>query len=125
MGELQRNIELKARCSDLEQARAAALRLGARDAGSQNQIDTYFSVPNGRLKLREIQGQRAELIWYEREDRAGARESRYHVVPISNADELKLILAAACGMRGRVIKRRQVYLYCNVRIHLDTVESLG
>ena len=34
-------------------------------------------------------------------------------------------MGAACGVRGKVVKRRQIYLYHNVRIHLDTVEGLG
>jgi len=123
--ELQRNIELKAQCTDLERARSAIVQLGARDAGVQHQIDTYFNVLQGRLKLREINGERAELIWYERSDQAAARDSRYRIVQVSNPQELAAVLTDACGVRGRVIKRRHVYLYHNVRIHLDVVEKLG
>ena len=59
-----RNIELKCQCRDLKAAIATVLKLSPLvDAGLQHQIDTYFFVPHGRLKLREIVGVRAELIW--------------------------------------------------------------
>src|ERR1044071_549990 len=125
MSEARRNIELKARCGDLIGAREVALRLGARDGGVQNQIDTYFNVSHGRLKLREIDGERAELISYDRADVACGRDSWYRIVAVVSPRELAESLGAACGVRGKVVKRRQIYLYHNVRIHLDTVEGLG
>ncbi len=69
----RKNIELKARCADLGAAREAALVAGARVVGVLNQIDTYFVVPHGRLKLREINGERAELIQYDRDNDPNAR----------------------------------------------------
>jgi len=120
-----RNIELKARCRDLAAAEAAARRLDVRDAGVQEQIDTYFHCQRGRLKLREIVGVRAELIWYDRSNEARSRQSDYRLVAVPNADELKATLAAACGVRGEVRKHRHVLLWHNVRIHLDRVDDLG
>jgi adenylate cyclase class IV len=122
---LRKNIELKARCGDLASARNAIQPLSLTDTGIMHQIDTYFRVPNGRLKLREIVGVRAELIWYDRSNEARSRKSEYRLTPISHPDELKASLAAAMGMRGQVEKHRQVLLWHNVRIHLDQVESLG
>jgi hypothetical protein len=49
--DMRRNIELKARCPNLAAARAAALRVGATPVGVLEQLDTYFRVPHGRLKL--------------------------------------------------------------------------
>jgi predicted adenylyl cyclase CyaB len=42
-------------------------------------------------------------------------------------DELpvKSILKEYLGVRGVVKKKRELYLYENVRIHLDTVKGLG
>jgi adenylate cyclase class 2 len=122
-----RNIEIKARCGDLDAARAAAQSLGAEPAGTVNQLDTYFRVPNGRLKLREINGERAELIWYVRPDHADARASDYSIVPVTPdaVGSLKRTLATALTVRGEVRKRRELWLWHNVRIHLDTVEHLG
>jgi len=121
-----RNIELKTRCRDLAAALAIVRTMSPIvDAGVQHQIDTYFHVPNGRLKLREIVGVRSELIWYDRSNEATTRKSDYRLTPISHPDELKASLAAALGTRGEVKKRRHVLLWHNVRIHLDEVESLG
>ena len=121
----RRNLELKARYPDLAAARAVVGRLGARSAGVELQTDTYFPVPHGRLKLREIQGQAAVLIWYDRPDLSEARLSAYHLVPVADAAVLKAALTAALGIRGAVHKRREIYLWHNVRIHLDEVARLG
>jgi len=121
-----RNIELKCQCRDLKAAIATVLKLSPLvDAGLQHQIDTYFFVPHGRLKLREIVGVRAELIWYDRSDEARSRQSDYRLTPITHPAELKASLAAGLGVRGEVVKRRHVLLWHNVRIHLDEVEGLG
>jgi predicted adenylyl cyclase CyaB len=120
-----RNLELKARYAELTAARLAVGRLGARPAGVELQTDTYFPVPHGRLKLREIQDQPAVLIAYERPDQSEARLSTYHLVPVADVLALKAALAAALGVRGAVHKRRAIYLWQNVRIHLDEVAELG
>jgi adenylate cyclase class 2 len=122
---LLRNIELKARCRDLSAAAAALRPLDVKDGGAMEQIDTYFSAPKGRLKLREIVGVRAELIWYNRADEAHIRNSDYWLVPVPDAQKLKTALTSALGARRRIRKRRQVYLWHNVRIHLDEVDELG
>jgi predicted adenylyl cyclase CyaB len=122
---LLRNIELKARCRDLAAATAAALTLSPRDTGSMRQIDTYFHVPHGRLKLREIVGVKSELIWYDRADAAVSRQSEYRLTPITHPEELRTSLAAAMGISVEVRKVRHVLLWHNVRIHLDEVDGLG
>ena len=124
-GEPRRNIELKSRVGDLVAAREAALRLGARDAGVLEQTDTYFHCADGRLKLRETVGRPAELIAYARPDHAEARASDYYLVPVENPGPLKAGLAATLGVRVVVVKRRQLLLWRNVRIHLDDVRGLG
>jgi predicted adenylyl cyclase CyaB len=121
----RRNLELKARCADPRAAAAAATALGAIGQGTLVQTDTYFQVSQGRLKLREHENARAELIWYARSDSVEFRESDYHVVPVPNPAELKIVLESALGLRGQVRKRRELYLWHNVRIHLDQVEQLG
>ena len=46
------NIEIKARCSKPDRVRAFLRAAGADFKGIDHQIDTYFRVPTGRLKLR-------------------------------------------------------------------------
>ena len=62
----RRNVELKARDPDPEATLARALRAGATDHGVIRQRDTYFAVPQGRLKLREEEPGGARLISYRR-----------------------------------------------------------
>lgn len=120
-----RNLELKARTTDLDAARKTATRLATKQLGRQHQVDTYFHCNRGRLKLRQIDGLSAELVWYARADRRGPKTSDYRLVPIANPETLKSALSAALGVRGVVEKRREVFLYYNVRIHLDEVVGLG
>jgi adenylate cyclase class IV len=47
------NVEIKAVCSDPTSVRRYLIENGADFRGHDNQSDTYFNVPNGRLKLRE------------------------------------------------------------------------
>ncbi len=121
----ERNLELKARCPNSEAARAAIRALDLRDAFTEHQTDTYFRVPSGRLKLREIDGQAALLLFYDRADEAAARISYYRRAPIVDVAATKALLEAALGIRGVVVKRREIYLWYNVRIHLDDVAGLG
>lgn len=121
----RRNIELKSKCRDLTEARDASLQLGAREAGLLDQTDTYFHCTIGRLKLRETAGRAAELIAYARADHVEVRGSDYHVAPVESPGPLKRGLASALGVRLVVVKRRELLLWHNVRIHLDEVEGLG
>ena len=120
-----RNIELKARLADYAAAQQVAAAIATKRLGTQHQIDTYFDCRHGRLKLRQIDGLRAELVWYARADQEGPRASDYQVVPLQNPETLKGALAAALGIRTVVEKRREIFLYHNVRIHLDDVAGLG
>ena len=120
-----RNIELKARCRELRHARKVFLEMGAREAGVLIQTDTYFRVPNGRLKLREIESEHCELIWYDRPNNAESRTSTYFLVRVPDPTGMKLTLTAALGVRGQIRKRRELLLWHNVRIHLDEVDDLG
>ena len=123
----RRNIELKARCPDLNRARAAAESVGATFSGVLKQTDTYYCAQHGRLKLREINDDRAELIWYFRPQHAEARPSDYHItpIPLESVAALKVTLTSALRVRGIVSKRRELWLWHNVRIHLDEVDELG
>jgi len=125
----RRNIELKVRRPNARESGQTLGAMGAHLADSMTQSDTYLHASTGRLKLREIRREEgdevAELIWYERADASTYRDSNYLVVPVSDAALLKQALSAAYGTRGVVRKRREVWLYHNVRVHLDQVDGLG
>jgi homotetrameric cytidine deaminase len=119
------NVELKARDSDPDGTAARCLALGAEDNGVLEQRDTYFMARRGRLKLREEAGG-DELIAYRRNDAFEASESRYVLAPASAPGELAEALDAALGPPVIVVsKRRRLFLWDGVRIHLDDVEGLG
>jgi homotetrameric cytidine deaminase len=118
-------VELKATDPDPERSLQIALDLGAEDRGVLVQRDTYFRVPEGRLKLREETPGGAVLIQYAREDRPEARESRYRITPVEDPATLMTSLADALGTLAVVEKERRLLLWEGVRIHLDTVEGLG
>jgi len=120
-----RNLELKAVDPDPAATRAAALAHGAEPAGRLRQRDTYFHAVQGRLKLREIEGETAELIAYGRADRSGPTVSTYRIVPVFDPDALAAALDDALGTRVIVEKERTLLLWRNVRIHLDRVAHLG
>ena len=131
MTALSRNIELKARLTSLEDARSVCGEL-AEFSGIERQVDTYFQCRHGRLKLRErrLEAQPAapsddQLVWYLRPDDDAVRASDYLLLPVNDSAALKSVLAAALGVLVVVEKRREIFLYRNVRIHLDRVEQLG
>jgi adenylate cyclase class 2 len=47
------NVEIKARCDELDRIRNILKELRADFKGTDHQIDTYFRVPSGRSKVRE------------------------------------------------------------------------
>jgi predicted adenylyl cyclase CyaB len=123
-----KNIEIKARIRDVASATQTADDLcGCGPAAVLHQVDTYFSVPSGRLKMREFgdDGPPGELIYYQRPDVPGPRASEYLIAPVSDPDELKAVLGAALGVAVIVRKTRTLYLHGHTRIHLDEVDGLG
>ncbi len=131
---MNRNIEIKAVCDDLGRVRATAQELAAKAAGLEEQCDTYFKTARGRLKLRRrllrtvghgAEEEQFELIWYQRPDSTTAKGSNYHLTRVIDGAELRRLLADGMGILVEVRKRRTVYLWRDVRIHLDEVEQLG
>jgi adenylate cyclase, class 2 len=104
---------------------AVCKALGAQAHGVLIQRDTYFYAPHGRLKLREEEGATPHLIAYERPDQAGQRASSYWIAHVDRVDEMKATLSSALGIKVVVAKRRCLFLWKEVRIHLDEVEGLG
>ncbi|MHB2150140.1 class IV adenylate cyclase [Calditrichota bacterium LG25] len=122
---MSQNIEIKAHFADLEKGRLKAEALGARFAGNDHQIDTYFKVERGRLKLRQSALSGNFLIPYLRPDDHSAKKSDYLLLPVENAQSARNLLAQMFGIRLIVEKERTIYLWENVRIHLDCVKGLG
>lgn len=119
------NLEIKARCKDLDAAQQRARELATAHVGVDEQTDTYFVTRSGRLKLRESSLSGGQLIPYRRPDQPGPKRSDYLVIPIERPTALKALLAEVLGVHRVVRKQREIFLVDNVRIHLDRVDGLG
>jgi adenylate cyclase class 2 len=124
---LPRNLEIKSRVDDLVATEETAQAIGAEYRGIARQVDTYFCAERGRLKLREIDHEKAELIYYVRSEKNIRRWSEYEVFPVlvGDAGKLKAMLSRSIGVAAVVSKRRRLYMFENARIHIDTVDHLG
>ena len=118
------NFEFKAPLRNEKHIRAVLKEQRAKFVGTDHQVDTYFCVPHGRLKVREGDIENA-LIFYERPNRQGARASQVHMLELPPENPVKSILSAALGVLAVVDKRREIYFVDNVKIHLDRVRTLG
>ena len=116
------NIEVKAHAADWERQLALAASFGAK-AETLTQEDTFFTCPNGWLKLRE--SGTATLIFYRRPSSKLPKASEYNIVDVSQPAGLKDVLAQAYGREKTVRKRRLLFLYDETRLHFDEVEGLG
>jgi adenylate cyclase class IV len=128
---MARNIEIKARLDadggplDLAAVATRAAAVADGPPAWIEQDDTFFHAAHGRLKLRTFADGTGELIAYERADAEGPKASDYVRVAAPEPAALRHALARACGVRGRVRKRRQLWMAGATRIHLDRVEGLG
>ncbi len=119
-------LELKAKVKSLHVIRLKLRDLRARHVGTFHQIDTYFTNPKGRLKLREIQGKKkAELIFYERENITGPKKSEVMILEIQEPEPFKLFCQRVLTKRIVIEKKREIYKYKGTQIHLDHVKGLG
>jgi adenylate cyclase, class 2 len=118
------NVEIKARCTNSNRIEAFLKNQNARFVGIDHQIDTYFNTPNGRLKLREGNIENA-LIYYNRNNQAGPKQSDIILHPVTEGVSLKEILTQTLGVKVVVDKKRKIYFIENVKFHIDKVEGLG
>jgi len=120
-----KNLEIKAKCIDFNGIKQVLINIRAKYKGVLNQTDTYFPVKQGRLKMRVINSKQYELIYYYRANRKSERYSNYEIVNIINGKEMLSLLSRSLNLLCVVRKKRELYIYENVRIHLDTVQNLG
>ncbi|UCG02149.1 MAG: class IV adenylate cyclase [Candidatus Heimdallarchaeota archaeon] len=120
------NIEFKAQCNDPEKIKKILTSRNADYKGLDRQVDTYFKVNTGRLKLREGDIEKA-LIFYSRKDTKEPKQSNVTLFPVdSNSSTLlKEILVKSLGVLVIVSKQRSIYFIDNIKFHIDTVEELG
>jgi len=118
------NIEIKAISSNHETIRETLKSKNAEFKGIDHQIDTYFKVENGRLKLREGNIEN-KLIHYQRENKEGPKQSDVTLFKSDPKSSLKDILTKSLGILVIVDKIREIYFIDNVKFHIDIVKNLG
>jgi len=118
------NIEIKAKSNNQDLVRVTHKSNNADFKGTDHQIDTYFKVSNGRLKLRKgnIENQ---LIFYDRENKQDPKKSDIALFKTESNISLKEVLIKSLGVLVVVDKQREIYFIDNVKFHIDTVKDLG
>ena len=118
------NIEIKARTNQQNKIKAILIERNADFKGVDHQIDTYFNVAFGRLKLREGTIEN-NLIHYQRPNQAGPKKSEVTLYRSDPESTLKEVLTNALGIMKVIDKHRSIYFIDNVKFHLDEVKGLG
>jgi adenylate cyclase class 2 len=118
------NVEIKARTNKADFVREYLRKAGADFKGTDLQTDTYFNVPLGRLKLRQGKIEN-NLIWYERANQEGPKQSNFKLIPVQDGAALQEILQHALGIKVTVTKTREIYYINNIKFHIDELEGLG
>jgi len=118
-------VEAKAKATNLQSCRTLLRRMGGKRVGSFRQLDTYFAVPKGRLKIRESDRRGSLLVYYVRENIRGPKISDVYLAPLSDAKAVKTILSQVLGVGCVVKKKREIFRLRGIQVHLDHVEGLG
>jgi adenylate cyclase class IV len=109
---MPRNVEIKASVPDFDDFLIRVKNLSGEEGTVIEQEDTFFNVPQGRLKLRVLQvkvslqtilnlesllkpntllqGTPSQLIFYERPNADGPKVSDFHISEVNNPDQLKV-----------------------------------
>jgi len=118
------NIEMKARCFHPQKVEAFLFAQGAEFIGTDYQKDTYFHVPEGRLKLRQGNIEN-NLIFYRRENVAGVKQSDFMLTPVADGAAMERLLQQSLGIKVIVEKQRKIFYIDNIKFHIDVVKGLG
>ncbi len=118
-----KNVEYKAELRDPDLARSILRALRATRILEFGQVDTYFRIPDGRLKRRETDDEPPEWIFYHRPNQSGPKVSDFTILDEEHA--LERFGREPLPVWVVVRKKRDLWMRGSVRIHLDDVEGLG
>ncbi len=122
---MKNNYEIKYPIRDYRKVKNVLNTLTHFSRHTEEQSDIYFKVKKGRLKLRIINNDSGHLIYYERGESSGKRISKYIISKTADFTELIDILKRQFEILISVHKIREIFIFENVRIHLDNVRLLG
>ncbi len=119
------NLEIKCRLNNFRFVRKRISEIKRIVCLKEKQTDVYYNVKKGRLKLRIINNERGNLVFYERREKTSRRISNYLISETESFKELDEILRSQFEVLAIVHKQRNIFLQNNIRIHLDTVKGIG
>ncbi|PIO60359.1 hypothetical protein TELCIR_18146, partial [Teladorsagia circumcincta] len=82
---MSRNVEIKAKVRNRDEIIRLARELTGKEPAVLQQQDVFYNSPEGRLKMRTVEEDevaRSELIWYDRPDIAGPKESKFYKLDV-------------------------------------------
>ena len=120
---MAKNLEIKLSLDSHEDVKAILIENKCKRSGVLNQKDTYYEWKKGLLKLRSVNGV-YEFIKYNRDESGADRWSDYTILNISD-ETAETFFKEVLEVETIVMKKRELYLYKNTRIHLDEVDKLG
>jgi len=117
------NLELKTKIPDRTKILTRINRMGATYQDKMNQLDYYLRIGENKEKIREINKKIVEYIIYRRPEKKGVKDSDYTIKRIffKQKNDLLKQKHPLCIVN----KIRQLWMYGNTRIHLDSVSGLG
>jgi adenylate cyclase, class 2 len=116
------DVNVKARCRHPEKIQSILEEKGASFLGEDFQVDTFYEVEEGKMKLRE--GTIENLIThYLREEIEGEWRTRVFVYELFPAEAKKEQLLGHLHELGQVKKWRKIFFIDNVKFHLDRFEN--
>lgn len=122
---MKKNYEIKCRIDDKKKLSELKKALSEYIHSVEKQTDIYYKTSNGRLKLRIINDTSGSLIQYNRAEKKNKRISKYTISKTNDFREIDFILRKQFEVFIKVVKKRDIYIDKNVRVHLDKVKDLG
>ncbi len=120
------NYEIKAKSSEEQQEKVRKIlrENNAVFIGVDHQIDTYFKIEEGRLKIRKGDIENY-LIYYKRKDKKETKLSEVELYPFLKNSYLEKIIRKTHDVLVEVDKQREIYFIDNIKFHIDVVRFLG
>ncbi|NPV11502.1 MAG: class IV adenylate cyclase [Ignavibacteria bacterium] len=120
------NLEIKVPVKNLKSLIDIIEKEGAKKIYSARQVDVYYKLNNGRLKIRNSSGNgEKSIIFYKRIEDGSERWSDFEVIKVDNPETWIKFFDKFLERLVVVDKHRTLYHLFNTRIHFDKVRGLG
>jgi len=118
------NLEIKIPVKNFKKLIAIIEKKGGQKIYSSRQIDIYYKLNNGRLKIRNSSGEKS-IIYYKRIEDGSERRSDFETIKVDKPDKWIKLFDKFLERLTVVDKHRTLYHLYNTRIHFDKVKGLG